>query len=81
MLLFVVGLFGEPKQNQGRGLVDHKLIQAPPPGNFIAGSPKAALLFWFFSDFRCGVPLFNVIFVLYIDIKIGKIDVKCQTSR
>ena len=28
-LLFVVVLSGEPKQNQGRGLVDHKLVQLP----------------------------------------------------
>ena len=36
----------EPRQNQGRGLVDHKLVKAPPPpSNFIAGRPKAALLF------------------------------------
>ena len=28
-LLFVVVLFGEPGQKQGRGLVDHKLVQAP----------------------------------------------------
>ena len=33
--------------------------------NFIAGRPKAALLFWFFGDFRCGVPLFIVILVIY----------------
>ena len=33
--------------------------------NFIAGCPKAALLFWLFSDFRCGVPLFIVILVIY----------------
>ena len=26
-----------------------------PPSNFIAGRPKAALLFWFFGGFRCGV--------------------------
>ena len=44
-LLFVVVLSGDPKQNQGRGLVDRKLVQAP--SNFIAGRPKAALLFWF----------------------------------
>ena len=31
VLLFVVDLSGEPKQNQGRGLVDRKLVQAPPP--------------------------------------------------
>ena len=28
-LLFVVVLSGEPRQKQGRGLVDHKLVQAP----------------------------------------------------
>ena len=33
--------------------------------NFIAGRPKAALLFWFFGDFRCGVSLFIVILVIY----------------
>ena len=66
VLLFVVVLSGEPKQNQGRGLVDRKLVQAPPPprSNFIAGRPKAALLFWFFGGFRC-VPLFIVILVIY----------------
>ena len=53
----------EPRQNQGRGLVDHKLVKAP--SNFIAGSPKAALLFWFFGGFRCGVPLFIVMLVIY----------------
>ena len=26
---------------------------------------KAALLFWLLSDFRCGVPLFIVILVIY----------------
>ena len=36
-----------------------------PPSNFIAGRPKAALLFWFFGGFRCGVPLFTVILVKY----------------
>ena len=30
-------MYGEPKQNQGRGLVDRRLVQAPPPSNFIAG--------------------------------------------
>ena len=35
------------------------------PSNFIAGPLKAALLFWFFGDFRCGVLLFMVIFVIY----------------
>ena len=58
---------------QGRGFVDRKLVQAP--SIFIAGRPKAALLFWFFGDFRCGVRL--SLFLLYINIKKGKIDVKC----
>ena len=42
-----------------------------PPVIFIAGRPKAALLFWFFGDFRCGALLFVVIHVIY-NIKIGK---------
>ena len=48
-----------------------------PPVIFIAGRPKAAFLFWFFGDFKCGAMLFMVIHVLYINIKIGKIAVKC----
>ena len=32
---------------------------------FIAGRPKAALLFCFFGDFRCGALLFVVIHVIY----------------
>ena len=59
----LIVLSDEPRQNQGRGLVDRKLVQAL--SNFIAGRPKAALLFWLFSDFRCGVPLFVVILVIY----------------
>ena len=39
----------------------------PPPSNFIAGRPKAALLFCLFSDFMCGVLLFIVFLV-----RIGK---------
>ena len=35
------------------------------PVIFIAGRPKAALLFWFFGDFRCGALLFVVIHVIY----------------
>ena len=70
-LLFVVVWSGEPKHNQGRGLVDRKLIQVP--SNLIAGRPRAALLFWFFGDFRCGVPLsIGILLHVYINIKIGK---------
>ena len=36
-----------------------------PPVIFIAGRPKAALLFWFFGDFRCGALLFMVIHDIY----------------
>ena len=32
--------------------------------NGVAGRPKAALLFWLFSDIRCGVPSFIVILVI-----------------
>ena len=59
----MVILSGEARQKQGRGLVNRKLVQTL--SNFIAGRPKAALLFWLFSDFRCGVPLFIVILVIY----------------
>ena len=38
------------------------------PSNFVSGRPTAALLYWFFGDFKCGVPLF----LLYINIKIDK---------
>ena len=65
ILLFVVVLSGEPKQNQGRGFVR-------PPSYFIAGCPKAALLFWFFGDFRCVVLLFIIICITYIKIEKGK---------
>ena len=58
--LFVVFVSGEPGQKQGRGLVEFK-----PPVIFIAGTPKAALLLWFFGDFRCGALLFVVIHVIY----------------
>ena len=37
-----------------------------PLSNFIAGRPKAALLFWFFGGFKCGVCLFFVIVVRYL---------------
>ena len=33
----------------------------PHPRDFIAGRLKAALLFWFYGDVRCGVLLFIVI--------------------
>ena len=36
-----------------------------PPSHFIAGRPKAVLLFWFFVGFRCCVWLFFIILVRY----------------
>ena len=44
-------------------MVDRKLVEVP--SYFIAARPKAALLFWFFSDLRCGVLLFMIILVIY----------------
>ena len=67
--VFVVRCFfsGEPKQNQGRGLVNRKLVQdrPPPPFNFITSRPKAAFLFWFFGGLRCGMWLCIVILVRF----------------
>ena len=59
----LIVLSDEPGQNQGRGLVDRKLVKAPC--NFIASRPKAALLFYLFGGFRCCVPLFIGILVIY----------------
>ena len=55
-----------------RGLLTHLFFSRStandfkPPSNFIAGRPKAALLFWFFGGFRCSVWLF--VFLLHIKI-------------
>ena len=57
----------ETRQCYGRGLIDRKLVEAP--SNFIADRPKTAPLFWFFSDFRCGVLLFIVILFIYLKDK------------
>ena len=48
-----------------------RLLVISLPSNFIAGRPKAALLFRFFGDFRCGALLFMAILVIF-NIKIGK---------
>ena len=60
----VIVLIDEPRQNQGRGLVDRKLVKAPPPPpppvilllTVPGGSSILAV-----GDFRCGVPLCIVI--------------------
>ena len=68
LFVFIRSFFCLVNQNRTKGegwstANQSKLL--PPPSNFIAGRPKAALLFWFLSDFRGGVPLFIVILVIY----------------
>ena len=53
----------EPRQNI-RARVGRPQTSSSPPV-IIAGRPKAALLFLFFGDFRCGALLFMVIHVIY----------------
>ena len=73
----LVVLTDEPRLNQGRGLVDRKLVKAPPlPVISFLTVPRR--LFCFVSLVildvaRCYLCLFSV----YINIKIGKIVVKC----
>ena len=68
--LSLIGLTNQSR-TQGEGWSTANLLTPPPPppSNFMAGRPKAALLVWFFGDFRCGLPLFIVISVIYINIK------------
>ena len=57
---------GWSNANQLKPPPPYRRTSPPPPSldsNFIAGRPKAALLFWFFDDFRCGVLM--VILVIY----------------
>ena len=44
---------------------DFKLVVDHHTSYFIACRPKAALLFWFFGDFRCGSLLIMVVLVIY----------------
>ena len=48
-----------------RAGVGRPQTSSSPPVIFIADRPKAALLFWFFGDFRSGALLFMVIHVIY----------------
>ena len=48
-----------------RARVGRPQTSSSPPVIFLAGRPKAALLFWFVGDFRCGALLFMVIHVIY----------------
>ena len=54
----------EPRQNPGRGLVDRKLVEAP--SDFIAGRPKAALLFCHFLLVFCVFFLLFLFFILFL---------------
>ena len=64
-------MFYLESQSRTKGEVWSTANWFKPPSNFIAGRPKAALPFWFFGDFKCGVPLFIAILVIY-KYKIGK---------
>ena len=72
--LFVGILSGEPKQNQGRGLVDHKLVQ--PPTQVIPLQAVSRRLFCFGSfvilDVASCYCCYLWLFSLYINIIIGK---------
>ena len=73
--LFVVVVSGEPKQKQGRGLIDRKLVQAPQYFLLLA-VPRRLFCFgslMILNVARCYLWLFT----LYINIKKVKIVVKC----
>ena len=38
----------------------------PPPSNLILAVPRRLFCFWFLSDFRCSVPSFIVILVVFL---------------
>ena len=71
LVLWCDCLYNEPRQNQGRGLVDRKLVKAPLPEILLMAVPRR--LFCFSSvvilDVVCR---YLSLFLLYINIKIGK---------
>ena len=68
--MFVVVVSGEPKQKQGRGLVDHKLVQASQYFLLLAVQRQ---LFCFGSLVILDVArCYLWLFTLYINIKISK---------
>ena len=64
LLLFAILILLNQGRTKGEGLSTTNWFK-PAPVIFIAGRHKAALLFWFFGDFRCGALLFMVIYVIY----------------
>ena len=65
VVVVVVLLYVQVMSGRSVNLTTLFLGRLSPPVIFIAGRPKAALLFWFFGDFRCGALLFIVIHVIY----------------
>ena len=63
VFVFVPVLSGEPKQNQGRGLVDRKPVQAPVI--LLLAVPRRLFCFGSLVIFRCGALLFMIIHVIY----------------
>ena len=55
-----------------RARVGRPQTSSSPAVSFLAGRPKAALLFWFFGDVRCGALLFMVIHVIYYGVAIAR---------
>ena len=64
-VFFFFGCFIWRTKAELRARVGRPQTSLSPPVIFIAGRPKATLLFWFFGDFRCGALLFMVSHVIY----------------
>ena len=64
-VIFLCNCYVNGTKAELRARVGRPQTSSSPPVIFIAGRPKAALLFWFFGGFRCGVPLFIVMLVIY----------------
>ena len=62
-LLYVVVFLMNQSRTKGEGWSTENLFK--PPSNYIAGRPKAALLFELFGDFSCDVLLYIVLLVIY----------------
>ena len=72
-IFVVIVLSDEPRQNQGRGLVDRELVKAPPPypSNLLLAVPRR--LFYFGSLVVLDVVFrYLSLFLLYTNMKIGK---------